>query len=102
MDINHCRWSGGFKLSQTNTFYINMRYSQVTLYCRTCVRGCVLHVCVVLCVCVCMCVCCACVCACVNVRVNVHVRACMCMRVCVRVQTSLTRLIHSLWVIFIV
>ena len=28
-DINHCRWSGGFKLSQTNTFYINMRYSYV-------------------------------------------------------------------------
>ena len=110
-DINHCRWSGGFKLSQTNTFYINMRYSYYTCVCVcvscvvcvlcmfVCVHVCVLCVYVCVCVCVCyVCVCCACMlCVCVLcvcyvcTHVRMYTLLYVCVHMCIRIYVHAHR-----------
>ena len=27
-DVSHCKWSGGFKIDQDDSFHVNMRYAK--------------------------------------------------------------------------
>ena len=95
-DINHCRWSGGFKLSQTNTFYINMRYSRPCTVVRVCVMSCVYMSCVCRGMCVhVMCVSChVCASVCAYVCIFVYVCVYLCAYVCVFVCVCVSVLVY--------
>ena len=34
-DVSHCKWSGGFRIDQDDSFHVNMRYDKTFLFSLT-------------------------------------------------------------------